>query len=54
MSISNQTISDQRSCITLQGKNPTEIHGALTEVCRDFTEDLVQFLVGLIVFVMAL
>ena len=36
------TISDQRSCIkikTLCGKNPTEIHGALSEVCGEFTVD---------------
>ena len=36
------TISDQRSYIkngTLRGKNPTEIHGALSEVCGEFTED---------------
>ena len=34
------TISDQRSYIkieTLCGKNPTEIHGALSEVCGEFT-----------------
>ena len=34
------TISDQRSYIkieTLHGKNPTEIHGALSEVCGEFT-----------------
>ena len=34
------TISDQRSYIkidTLRGKNPTEIHGALGEVCGVFT-----------------
>ena len=34
------TISDQRSYIkieTLRGKNPTEIHGALSEVCVEFT-----------------
>ena len=37
------SISDQRSCIkieTLRGKNPTEIHDALNEVCGEFTEDL--------------
>ena len=36
------TISDQRSYIkieTLRGKNPTEIHGALCEVCGEFTVD---------------
>ena len=36
------TISDQRSHIkieTLRGKNPTEIHSALSEVCGDFTVD---------------
>ena len=35
-------ISDQRSYIkieTLRGKNPTEIHGALGEVCGEFTVD---------------
>ena len=35
-------ISDQRSYIkikTLHGKNPTEIHGALREVCREFIVD---------------
>ena len=34
------TILDQRSYIkieTLRGKSPTEIHGALTEVCDEFT-----------------
>ena len=34
------TISDQRSYIkigALHGKNPTEIHSALTEVCDEFT-----------------
>ena len=34
--------SDQRSCIkieTLRGKNPTEIHIALHEVCRDCVVD---------------
>ena len=34
------TISDQRSYIkieTLRGKNPTEINGALSEVCGEFT-----------------
>ena len=34
------TISNQRSYIkieTLPGKNPTEIHGALSEVCGEFT-----------------
>ena len=47
------TISDQRSYIkieTLHGKNPTEIHSALNEVCGDITWTVVQFLVGLIVF----
>ena len=36
------TISDQRSYIkieTLRGKNPKEIHGALSEVCCEFTVD---------------
>ena len=36
------TISDQRLYIeieTLRGKNPTEIHGALSEVCSEFTVD---------------
>ena len=36
------TISDQRSYIkikTLLGKNPTEIHGASSEVCGEFTVD---------------
>ena len=36
------TISDQRSYIkieTLRGKNPTEIHCALTVVCGEFTVD---------------
>ena len=36
------TISDQRSYIkikTLRVKNPTEIHGALSEVCSEFTVD---------------
>ena len=36
------TISDQRSYIkieTLRNKNPTEIHGALSEVCGEFTVD---------------
>ena len=36
------TISDQRSYIkieTLCSKNPTEIHGALSEVCGEFTVD---------------
>ena len=36
------TISDQSSSIkveTSRGKNPTEIHGALSEVCGDFTVD---------------
>ena len=35
------TISDQRSYIKneiLRVKNPTEIHGALSEVCGEFTE----------------
>ena len=34
------TISDQRSYIkieTLPGKNPSEIHGAITEICGEFT-----------------
>ena len=36
------TISDQRSYInieSLRSKNPTEIHGALSEVCGEFTSD---------------
>ena len=36
------TISDQILYIkikTLHGKNPTEIHGALSEVCGEFTVD---------------
>ena len=36
------TISDHRSYImfeTLSGKNPTEIHSALSEVCGEFTVD---------------
>ena len=36
------TISDQRSYIkieTLHGKNPPKIHGALSEVCDEFTVD---------------
>ena len=36
------TISDQRSYVkieTLFGKNPTEIHSALSEVCGEFTVD---------------
>ena len=38
------TISDQRSYShikieTLSGKNSTEIHGALSEVCGEFTVD---------------
>ena len=36
------TISDQRSYIkieTLHHKNPTEIHGVLSEVCGEFTVD---------------
>ena len=36
------TISDQRSYIkieTLHGKNPTEIHGALSEFCGEFRVD---------------
>ena len=35
-------ISDQRSYVkieTLRGKNPTEIHGALSEGCGEFTVD---------------
>ena len=35
-------ISDQRSYIkigTLRSKNPPEIHGALSEVCCEFTVD---------------
>ena len=37
------TVSDQRSYIkieTLRDKNSTEIHGALSEVCGEFTLDL--------------
>ena len=37
------TTLDQRSYIkieTLHGKNPTEIHGTLSEVCGEFTVDL--------------
>ena len=36
------TISDQRSYIKIEillGKNPTEVHGASTEVYREFTVD---------------
>ena len=36
------TISDQRSYINmeiLRGKNPTEIHSALSEVCDEFIVD---------------
>ena len=36
------TISDQRSYIkikTLRGKNPTQIHSALSEECGEFTVD---------------
>ena len=36
------TISDQRLYIkveNLRGKNPTEIHGALSEFCGEFTLD---------------
>ena len=36
------TINDQRSYTkieTLRGKNPTEIHSALSEVCGEFTVD---------------
>ena len=36
------TISNQRSYLnmkTLHGKYPTEIHGALSEVCGEFTVD---------------
>ena len=36
------TISDQRSYIKIQtscGKNPTEIHGALSKVCGEFKAD---------------
>ena len=41
------TISDQ----SLRGKNPTEILGALSEVCGEFTVDhSTVFLVRLIVF----
>ena len=39
---STVTISDRRSYIkieTLRSKNPTETHGALGEICRDFTVD---------------
>ena len=37
------TISEQRSYIkieTLRGKNPTEIHDALSEVCGEFAVDV--------------
>ena len=40
------TISDQRSYIkieTLRGKNPTEIHSALSEVCDEITVDRSMF-----------
>ena len=36
----SMTILNQRSCIkieTLRGKNPIEIHSALSEVCGEFT-----------------
>ena len=36
------TLSDQRSYImieTLRGKNSTEIHSALSEICDEFTVD---------------
>ena len=39
---STVTILDQMSYIkikTLRGKNPTEIHGVLSEVCGEFTVD---------------
>ena len=48
------TISDQRSYIkieTLCYKNPTEIHGALSEVCANFAVDRSTVSLGLIVFV---
>ena len=48
------TISDQRSYIkikTLHCKNPREIYNALSEVCGEFTVDIVWFLIGLIIFV---
>ena len=47
------TISDQRSYIKivpLYGKNPIEIHGALSKVCGEFTVVLVWFLAGIIIF----
>ena len=49
------TISDQRSYIkikTLRGKNPTEIHSALSEVCGEFTVD--HSTVSLIVFMVVM
>jgi hypothetical protein len=46
-------VDDQRSHIkieTLRGKNPTEIHIALHEVCGG-QRNVVQFPIGLLVFV---
>jgi len=51
---STMTVENQRSHIkieALRGKNPTEIHIALLEVCGEQTVDLVQFAAGLLVFV---
>ena len=36
---------------SLRGKNPTESHGALSELCGDFIVDRRTFFAGLIVFV---
>jgi hypothetical protein len=47
------TVEDQRSYIkteTLHGKRPTEIHSALREVCLGRQQTVVQFPVGLLVF----
>ena len=47
-------ISDHGSYIKIEtscGKSPTETHGALSEVCDEFTVDRIRFLVGLIIFV---
>ena len=48
------TISDQRLYIKieiLRGKNPTEIHSALSEVCGEFTVNRSTVSCGLIIFV---
>ena len=48
------TVEDQRSYIkieTLRGKNPTEIHSALREVCGEQTVDCSTVFVGLLIFV---